>query len=275
MVDQPNDRPARIRGHWRHLIHLSIFILGAAALYLRLSGDDGGYWNFILSNNSLEVEEGQSRHLLRDISRRTALANCNKFHRKPSKCNNRSGCAHNGSICVPEQMMMMQFSNMADDVCTQYNGKKRKCKKSGCAYIRSSKSCKLPSHECEAYNGRARICNRLDKCVFHPGSQQCDLMTQTSLAINSCTKKRYRACKKDSNCSWKNRTCDLKSGGNTGMQATATTTTTTTATTTTTTTTTPAATTTTTTTTTTPAAGSTTCLEWHPLPGQQTGHPTW
>ena len=57
MDDQPDNRPARIQGQWRHLIHISIFILGAAALYLRLSGHDDGYWNFLVSNNNLEQEE--------------------------------------------------------------------------------------------------------------------------------------------------------------------------------------------------------------------------
>ncbi len=97
MDDQPNNRSARIQGRWRHLIHLSIFLLGAAALFLRLGGDNDGYWNFLLSNNNIEDEEdeGHRRHLLRDtVSRRTAVVNCSKFNRRRRKCRRNNGCTY-------------------------------------------------------------------------------------------------------------------------------------------------------------------------------------
>ena len=293
MDNQPNNnRTARIRSPWRHLIHISFVLLGAAALFLRFSGNGDGYYeeNFLLStNNGHEEEEGHQRHLLRLTSRRTAEANCNRHHRRPNKCNNISGCSHNGHMCVPKNMMTLQFANTDADFCSQHNGRGRRCKRSGCAYIKSTKMCKKPSHECEVYNGRTRICNKFDQCVFNTGTRTCEMMAQTSLVINVCTKMRYRSCKREtSSCMWKDRSCSLKSGNieqNTATLATTTTATTTKATTTKTTppatttttkttttkTTTPA--TTTTTTKTTQAAGSTQCWDWHPKPG--TSQPVW
>ena len=257
MDNQPNNRPARIQGQWKNLVNISCFILGAAALFLRLSGDDNFYWNFLPSTN----EERGHRHLLRDISRRTAEANCNRFHRRPNRCNSITGCSHNGTACVPQHMMMMQFSNAASDICSRHNGKGRRCKRSGCAYQRSDKTCKIPNNECEPYNGRARVCNRNQKCVYNRGPRTCELMTETSVAMNSCTKKGYRQCKGDTtNCIWKNRVCSLKSSSGTTIQQQSATL---------------ATTTTTTTTKATQAAGSTTCWEWHPKPGQTGGAPVW
>jgi len=283
--NQPNNnRTARIRSQWRHLIHVSFVLLVAAALFLRFSGNgEDGYYNenFLHStNNGHEEEEGHQRHLLRVTSRRTAEANCNRHHRRPNKCNKISGCSHNGHMCVPKNMMTLQFANTDADFCSQHNGRGRRCKRSGCAYIKSTKTCKKPSHECEVYNGRTRICNKFDQCVFNTGTRTCEMMAQSSVAINVCTKMRYRSCKREtSSCMWKDGSCSLKGNieQNTATLATQQTTTTTTTKTTTTKATTPATTTTKATTTkattpatttkTTQAAVSTQCWDWHPVPG--------
>ena len=259
MDNQPNNRPPRIQGRWRNIINISFFLLAAVALFLRLSNDDNSYWNFLPSNNE---EGGHHRHLLRDISRRTAQANCSKHNKRRRRCNRTNRCAFIGNACVPQETMMMQFASLPSNHCSKHNGKGRRCRRNGCAWNKSNRTCKKPDNSCEPFNRRARSCNNKATCVFNGLSRKCEQMTQTSMAINVCTKKRYKSCKGHSSCIWKNRVCSLKDDTivqQTATQATQQVTTTTT----------------TTTTKATQAAGSTTCWEWHPLPGQTGGTPVW
>ena len=181
MDNQPNNnRTTRIQGRWRHLIYISFVLLGAAALFLRFSGDGDGYYyeeNFLFSSTE---EEGHHRHLLRIMSsRRTTEANCNQYHSRPNECNKIPGCSHDKTACVSQNMMTMRFANMNADLCSQHNGRGQRCSKSGCTYHTSDGTCKK-SHECEAYNGQAGVCNSYDQCVFNSDTQQCEMMMQMS-----------------------------------------------------------------------------------------------
>ena len=266
MENQPNNRTVRIHDQWRHLIYITLVLLGAAALFLRLSGgaDDESF--FLHSRDP--TEEGHRDQLLRvTSSRKTLLSNCNRHHRRPNKCNGISGCKHNGINCVPENMI--QFANTDADFCSQHHEKGKKCRRSGCAWNHSDRACKKPSHECEAYNGRVRICNSVSQCVFNLDSRQCELMSNMSagFTINVCTKKSNRDCKGHSSCSWKKRQCSLTSSlSNTVEQQTQTQATQATQ-----------QVATTTKATTAAQGGLTPCLEWHPLTGQSLGaeKPIW
>ena len=249
MDNEPNNRPPRIQGRWRSIINISFLLLAAAALFLRLSNDGNSYWNFLPSNNE---EGGHHRHLLRDISRRTAQANCSKQKRR-RRCNKTTGCAFIGNACVPQETMMMQFASLPSDHCSKHNGKGRRCRRNNCAWNKSNQTCEKPNNICEPFNRRARRCNKKAACVFNGLSKTCELMTETSMAMNVCTKLGYKSCKGNSSCIWKNRLCSLKD--DTIVQQTAT-----------------QATQQVTTTKATQAAG---CWEWHPLPGQTGGTPVW
>jgi hypothetical protein len=102
------------------------------------------------------------------------------------------------------------------------------------------------------------------------------LITQTSVAINACTKKGYRACRYDPSCGWRSRQCLLQSSiiGQTatlatqpGQQATQSAVTLATQ---------PGQQATQPGQQATQSAGGTACWEWHPLMGQSGGDaPTW
>lgn len=252
MEDQPINRRARIQDPWRHLINLSLILLGTAALIVRFGNGDG-HTDFDLT--------GHGRHLIR-IARRTATPNCNRFHRRPNMCNAIEGCTHNRTACVPKAMMTLQFASTDNDYCANFDNAARRCRRNGCAWNKSDRTCMRATHECEFHNGRARICNSFEQCVFNSGTRDCELIQQTSMVMNVCTKQGYRKCRKDSRCQWKDRNCTLKGDSSssgtiqqqTGTQATQAVTTTTT---------------------TKAAAGTTQCLPWHPLPGQTSGTATW
>ena len=274
---------------WKKVIHTSLVLLGAAALLvLRIICSDDGYGDVISSHDG---GGGGHRGLLRVLSRRTAETNCNRFRRQPSMCNQLPGCTHNRTACVPSNTNMMTMHHSAeadaDQSCKKFR-RRRKCRRSHCAWDKSTRKCEAPRHECDRHKGKARACNKFNQCIYNSGNGECELMSQTSIKWNACSKMKYRHCRKNAKCMWKDQNCMLKSeAGNiqeqTATQATqaaaATTTPKATTTTSTATTTTNGKATTTTTTKATPttvttqAAGSTQCWEWHPLPGEQT--PTW
>jgi len=189
-------------------MHITFAFLVAAALFLRFSGGGGYYENLLVSSSSQNEED--RRDLLRVTSRRRT-ADCNQYHRDPTSCNRITGCQHNRTACVPKDMMTMQFANKDVTLCSQHNGLGVRCRRNGCAFNRSDRTCSLPTHECQPFNGRVRICNSYDKCIFNHSKGQCELITQTSVAINACTKKRYRACRYDPSCGWHSRQCLLQS----------------------------------------------------------------
>ena len=303
----------RCRRQWTQAaVNITFLTLSLAALLLRTTSvyaDEGGLRN--LFPTTLSSLDGLNNHRNGDNggglfsakqqqhSRQLATDRCWIYSRWESRCNRRSGCTHNGTNCVPDNMIALTSSTAEVHELCSVNRWSRICLRSGCHWDQVNRKCEGPSHECQVHSGRARSCNGQDGCVFNSATQTCDMMSDTTVVITTCTKHTYRECWYADECEWKSRQCWLKGTATDDQQSnsqqvtstsTTTTTTTTAATTTTTTTatTTTAATTTkaTTTTTTTTTAqnsggggGGFVCPPWHPLQyktdGSQNNEPIW
>ena len=284
----------RCRRQWRQTaVNITFLTLSLAALLIRTTSvhaDEGGLRNLFPTtlssldglSNHRDGENGGGLFLTQreqQRSRQLATDRCWIYSRSESRCNRRKGCKHNGTNCVPDNMIALSSSTEEVHETCGVNRWSRICLRNGCHWNTVDRKCEGPSHQCQVHSGRARSCNGQEDCVYNSATNTCDMMSDTTVVITKCTKHSYRGCWYDNDCGWKSRQCWLKGTEPTdgeqqnSQQVTSTTTTTTTTTTaaTTTTTTTTAATTTKATTTTTAqnsgggGGGGFVCPPWHPL----------
>lgn len=285
----------RCRRQWKQAVNITFLTLSLAALLLRTTSvyaDEGGLRN--LFSTTLSSSDGLRNHRDGDYdgdglfltqreqqhSRQLASDDniCWLLSRSEKRCNRRTGCKHNGTNCVPNNMIALSSSTAEIHELCGVNKWSRICLRNGCHWNHGNRKCEGPSHECQVHSGRARSCNSQEDCVFNHATKTCDMISDTTVTITKCTKHSYRSCWYDNDCGWTSRQCWLKGTEPSDEQQnsqliTSTTTTTTTAATTTTT--------TTAATTTTNGGGGFVCPPWHPLQyktdgsGHQNSKPIW